>query len=341
MRNINTMRYLKLGSSDLNASVIGMGAWAIGGGSSWGSHVDDDLAIQTIEKALDMGINFFDTAPGYGWGHSEKLLGRVIQGRRDQFIVATKCGLWWDDQRGSFFTVLEGRPINRSLRPDTIAIEIERSLKNLNTDFIDLYQIHWPAVEPEKTPIAETMQTLMKLVDEGKVRAIGVCNVSADELQQYLDCGKVVTDQFRYSMLYREAEQEILPLCQRRGISTLTYMSLEQGLLTGKVTMDSVFEEGDFRTNAVWNPWYSPVNRRRVIDLLEGWQPQCEKLNCSLSQLVLAWTLAQDGVTHVLAGARRPEQIEQNAAAADLSLDSQTLQRITQDLLEISAELAQ
>ncbi len=331
------MRYRNLGSSDLNASVIGMGAWAIGGGASWGSKVDDALAIQTIEEALDAGINFFDTAPGYGWGHSEKLLGSVLRGRRDQFIIATKCGLWWDDQRGSFFTELEGRPIYRSLRPDTIAIEIERSLKNLNTDFIDLYQIHWPAVEPEKTPIADTMQTLLKLVDAGKVRTIGVCNVSADELKQYLDCGRIVTDQFRYSMLSRDAEQEILPLCRQREISTLTYMSLEQGLLTGKVTMDSVFEEGDFRTNAAWNPWYSPLNRSRVIDLLEGWRPLCGKFNCNLSQLVLAWTLAQQGVTHVLAGARRPEQIRQNAAAGDLSLDSETLERMTQDLTTLGA----
>ena len=262
------MKYLKLGSSDLNASVVGMGAWAIGGGASWGSHVDDDLAIATIEKAFSSGINFFDTAPGYGWGHSEQLLGRVIQGRRDQFLIATKCGLWWDDQRGSFFTDLEGRPIYRSLRPDTIAIEIDRSLKNLNTDYVDLYQIHWPAVEPEKTPIAETMQALSKLVDEGKVRALGVCNVSPDELQQYLACGPIVTDQFRYSMLSREPEQDVLPLCQQRELSTLTYMSLEQGLL---------------------------------------------------------------------AGARRPEQIEQTAAAADLLLDAETLERMRRDLTALGA----
>jgi methylglyoxal reductase len=334
------MKYLKLGSSDLNASVIGMGAWAIGGGASWGSRVDDGMAIQTIERAFDSGVNLFDTAPGYGWGHSEKLLGRAIQGRRDQFIVATKCGLWWDDQRGSFFANLEGRPIYRSLRPDTIAIEIERSLQNLDTDYIDLYQIHWPAIEPEKTPIADTMETLLNLVDQGKVRAIGVCNVSADELQQYLDCGQIVTDQFRYSMLSREAEQEILPLCRQREISTLTYMTLEQGLLTGKVTMERVFEEGDFRTNAVWNPWYSPLNRKRVIELLESWQPLCEQNDCDLPQLVLAWTLGQAGVTHVLAGARRPEQIQQTAAAGDLSLDSQTMQRMNQDLLTLSGERA-
>ena len=142
----------------------------------------------------------------------------------------------------------------------------------------------------------------------------------------------IVTDQFRYSMLFREPEQDIMPLCQQQGLSTLTYMSLEQGLLTGKVSLESVFEEGDFRTNAAWNPWYSAQNRGRVLDLLEGWNPLCESLNCNLPQLVLAWTLAQNGVTHVLAGARRPQQIEQTAAAADLLLDAETLQRMDRDL---------
>jgi methylglyoxal reductase len=337
MRYVNIMKYLYLGSSNLKASVVGMGAWAIGGGASWGTHVDDSLAIRTINQALDVGINLFDTAPGYGWGHSEQLLGRAIEGRRDRFLIATKCGLWWDDQRGSFFADFEGRPLYRSLRPDTIAIEVERSLKNLKTDYIDLYQVHWPAIEPEKTPIPETMQALTKLVEAGKVRALGVCNVSADELRQYLDAGPIVTNQFRYSMLFREPEQEILPLCEQRELSTLTYMSLEQGLLTGKVTMDRVFEEGDFRANAAWNPWYSLSNRKRVIDLLKGWQPLCEKLNCNLPQLVLAWTLAQEGVTHVLAGARRPEQIEQTAAAADLPLDAETLKRMDQDLATLAS----
>ncbi|TWT85095.1 General stress protein 69 [Planctomycetes bacterium CA13] len=326
------MKYQRLGSSDLNASVVAMGAWAVGGGKSWGNKVDDDQAIRTIESAFDAGINFFDTAPAYGWGHSEKLLGQVIQGRRDQFVIATKCGLWWDDDRGSFFADFEDRPIYRTLRPDTIAIEVERSLKNLNTDVIDLYQVHWPAVEPENTPIAETMAALLKLVEAGKVRAIGVCNVSEPELQEYLDCGPIVSDQFRYSMMYREADNDVLPLCRKQGLSTLTYMSLEQGLLTGKVTAATTFKEGDIRAHAGWNPWYLPANRMRVIELLESWKPLCEKLGCNLTQMVIAWTLAQDGITHVLAGARHPEQIQQNAAAGDLTLDEETMRKINTDL---------
>ncbi|TWU33281.1 aldo/keto reductase [Novipirellula artificiosorum] len=329
------MQYRNLGSSDLKASVVGMGAWAIGGGASWGSKVDDEEAIRTIETAVDSGINFFDTAPAYGWGHSERLLGRAIQGRRDQVILATKCGLWWDDDRGSFFADFEGRPLYRSLRPDTLAIEIERSLQNLNTEYIDLYQVHWPAVEPEQTPIADTMEALLKLVEAGKVRAIGVCNVSEEELQQYLACGAIVSDQFRYSMLYRSPEKDILPRCQQQGLATLTYMSLEQGLLTGKVTAETVFEQGDLRTHAGWNPWYLLANRTRVIDLLQAWKPLCDEYNCNLAQLVLGWTLAQDAVTHVLAGARRPDQIRQNAAAGDLSLSAEIIERMNQDLTDL------
>ena len=209
---------------------------------------------------------------------------------------------------------------------------MERSLRDLATDRIDLYQVHWPAVEPEKTPIADTMAALLKLRDEGKIRAIGVCNLSPAELEEYLSCGAIASHQFRYSMLSREPEKELLPQCQRHGLATLTYMSLEQGLLTGKIGLDHEFKEGEFRTSADWFPWLLPVNRRRVLDLLDGWRPLCETHNCTLAQLVLAWTLAQPGVTHVLAGARKHRHIRETAAAADIELPAADLDRITADL---------
>jgi len=326
------MKALPLGNTDLPASVIGFGAWAIGGGTVWGGASDDAESIRTIQAALDSGINLLDTAPAYGWGHSERLIAKAIEGRRDDVLLATKCGLWWDDERGSYFTEFNGKKIYRSLRPDTIAIEIERSLSDLATDRIDLYQIHWPAVEPEKTPIADTMAALLGLQDQGKIRAIGVCNLTPGELGEYLACGTIATHQFRYSMLSRAADQEMLPLCQKHKIATLTYMSLEQGLLTGKIGMDHVFQEGEFRTSADWFPWLAPQNRRRILDLLDGWKPLCETHNCTLAQLVLAWTLAQPGVTHVLAGARKLHHIRETAAAADLELTAADLERITRDL---------
>lgn len=326
------MKYLPLGDSGLSSSVIGFGAWAIGGGAVWGSATDDNQSVETIRAALDAGINLLDTAPAYGWGHSERLIRKAIEGRRDGVLLATKCGLWWDDDRGSYFTEFNGRSIYRSLRPDTIAIEVERSLSDLGTDRIDLYQVHWPAVEPEKTPIADTMAALLKLRDQGKIRAIGVCNVSPEELEEYLSCGAIATHQFRYSMLARDPEKEMLPLCKKHKLATLTYMSLEQGLLTGKIGMDHVFEEGEFRTNAAWFPWLLPQNRRRVLDLLDGWKPLCDAHQCTLAQLVLAWTLAQPGVTHVLAGARKLHHIRETAAAAELQIPNTDIERMTNDL---------
>ncbi len=326
------MKYLPLGNSGLSSSVIGFGAWAIGGGAVWGNASDDAESVNTIHTALDAGINLLDTAPAYGWGHSERLIARTIEGRRDQVLLATKCGLWWDDARGSYFTEFNGRSLYRSLRPDTIVIEIERSLRDLETDRIDLYQIHWPAVAPEKTPIHETMETLLKLRDQGKIRAIGVCNLSCDELKEYIGCGAIASHQFRYSMLSRDPEKAMLPLCRERELATLTYMSLEQGLLTGKIGMDHRFKEGEFRTSADWFPWLLPQNRRRILDLLEGWRPLCETHQCTLAQLVLAWTLAQPGVTHVLAGARKQQHIRETAAAANLEIPSADLERITGDL---------
>lgn len=326
------MKYLPLGESGLSASVIGFGAWAIGGGAVWGNASDDSESVGTIVAALDAGINLLDTAPAYGWGHSERLIAEAVKGRRDEVLLATKCGLWWDDSRGSYFTEFNGKSLYRSLRPDTIAIEVERSLRDLATDRIDLYQVHWPAVEPEKTPIDETMAALLSLRDQGKIRAIGVCNLSTGELREYMACGAVATHQFRYSMLSRGPEKEMLPFCKEHGLATLAYMSLEQGLLTGKIGMDHEFKDGEFRTNADWFPWLLPQNRRRVLDLLDRWRPLCETHQCTLAQLVLAWTLAQPGVTHVLAGARRPLHIRETAAAADLQLSQEELGRITGDL---------
>jgi len=327
------MEYRPLGQSGMKASVVALGAWVIGGGAVWGPNPDDAESIATIHAAIDAGINLIDTAPAYGFGRSEEVVGKAIKDRRDRVILATKCGLWWDDNRGSYFTEFDGRTLYRSLRPDTIRIEVERSLKRLQVDCIDLYQTHWPSVAPDKTPIRDTMATLLQLRDQGKIRAIGVSNVSLDELKENCEHGPVTSNQFRYSMLYRAPEADILPYCHRNNIATLTYMSLEQGLLTGKVGMDRQFLPGEFRTNEAWNPWYLPQNRRRVLDLLAGWKPLTEKYRCTVAQLVVAWTAAQEGVTHVLAGARRPAQIQETAAGGSLKLEAEDLAKMRADVV--------
>ncbi|MBI5386806.1 MAG: aldo/keto reductase [Verrucomicrobia bacterium] len=334
------MKYRPLGNSGLSASIVGLGAWVLGGGPIWGQDTDDNESVRTIQSALDLGVNLIDTAPAYGWGRSERVVAKALKGRRDKAIVATKGGLWWADARGSFFTEFDGQKLYRSLRPDTIQIEIEDSLRRLEIDCIDLYQTHWPSCPPEHTPIADTMAVLTKLRDQGKIRALGVCNVSLDELKENIRRGGAVSDQFRYSMLFRDPEKDILPYCAQNHVATLTYMSLEQGLLTGKVGMDRVFSPGEFRTNTAWNPWYVPANRRRVLDLLASWKDLTAKYACTLSQLVIAWTAAQTGVTHVLCGGRNMQQVTENAQAAELSLVPADLQRIRSDVVALGAPAA-
>jgi len=333
------MKTRPLGNSGISASVVGLGTWVLGGGAIWGVDTDDAESIRAIQAAIDFGMNLIDTAPAYGWGRSEEVVGKAIRGRRDRVVLATKCGLWTDDERGSFFTEFDGRRMRRSLRPDTIAIEIERSLQRLGVDCIDLYQTHWPSVPPDSTPIADTMACLLKLRDEGKIRTIGVCNVSVPELDENLRCAgnALVSDQFRYSMLHRDPEGDILPQCARHGLATLTYMSLEQGLLTGKVGMDRIFKPGEFRGNEAWNPWLTLANRRRVLDLLQGWEELTRKYGCTLAQLVIAWTVAQRGVTHALVGGRTEAQVRENARGGELTLDETDVARMRHDVQSLGA----
>jgi methylglyoxal reductase len=326
------MKYRPLGNSGIKTSVVGLGTWVTGGGTWWGEDPDDAESIRAIHAAIDAGLNLIDTAPAYGFGRSEEVVGKAIDGRRDKVVLATKCGLWWKDDRGSFHFEKDGRRVHRCLRPETIVEEVEDSLQRLDTDVIDLLQTHWPSAPPEKTPIEETMACLMKLKEQGKIRAIGVSNVSPDELKENMACGEVASDQFRYSMLCRDSEKDILPLCLENNIATLTYMSLEQGLLTGKIGMDRTFAEGEIRGMGEWNPWFKLINRRRILDLIAGWSDLTEKYDCTLAQLVIAWTAAQPGVTHVLCGVRRQAQAKENVAAGDLSLDEADLARIRGDV---------
>jgi methylglyoxal reductase len=331
----NQMQYRPLGTSGIEASIVGLGTYATGGGATPDS-VDDNESIKAIHAALDRGVTLIDTAPSYGWGHSEEVVGKAIQGRRDQVVIATKCGVWWEDNRGSHNGTKDGKETYISLRPDTIAIEVENSLKRLGVDYIDLLQCHKPAIEPENTPIPETMACLMDLKKQGKIRTIGVSNVSLEQLEAYRAAGDLSSDQFKYSMLFRNAEADILPYCAENNIATLTYWSLEQGLLTGKVGMGRVFKEDDFRKDAgEWLPWFKLENRQRLLDMFAGWADLTEKHRCTIAQLTIAWTAAQPGATHVLCGTRTVEQGIQNAGAGAVKLDPDDIQRISDDLIAL------
>lgn len=319
----------ELGTSGIQASAIAMGAWAIGGGSWWGEN-DDALSVRAIHTALDQGINLIDTAPVYGFGHSEDVVGQAIKGRRDKVVIATKCGLRWQrEDLGSFYFERDGRRVFKSLHPDSIREEIEISLQRLGTDYIDLYQTHWPTLTPLSEPISATMDCLMQLKAQGKIRAIGASNVSLEQIQEYQRHGVLDVVQMRYTMLDRKIEGPLLDYCLAQNIAVLAYSPLEQGLLTGKVGMDRVFSEGEIRAGKAW---FAPVNRQRVLDMLASWQDLTTQYQCDLSQLVIAWTLAQPGITHALCGARKPEQVQDNAGGGKLVLESGDIQRMRRDV---------
>lgn len=326
------MKYRPLGKSGIEASIVGLGAWVLGGGSWWGPDTDDSESIRTIHAAIDAGINLIDTAPAYGFGRSETIVGKAIAGMRDRVVIATKCGLWWQDTQGAEFFEIDGHVVRRCLRPETIRIEVEQSLQRMGIETIDLYQTHWPVMAADPTPVAETMGCLMQLKQEGKIRAIGVSNVTLDELKENVAHGEVDSNQPRYSMLCRQIEKDILPYCIERQIATLAYMPLEQGLLTGKVGMERKFDEKEFRSNETWNPWYKLENRQKIIDLLASWSDLTEKYDCTLAQLTIAWTAIQPGVTHVLCGARRPEQAKENARGGKINLEAADDRRIREDV---------
>ncbi|MCK5272116.1 MAG: aldo/keto reductase, partial [Sedimentisphaerales bacterium] len=243
------MEYRKLGDSGIEASVVALGAWAIGGWM-WGG-TEEKAAVKTIQASLDNGVNFIDTAAIYGYGRSEEIVGRAINGRRDKVVLATKCGLRWDLKKGDFYFygTEEGISLGpakyevyKYLHPDSIKEEVERSLKRLGTDYIDLYQTHW---QESTTPIEDTITALLKLKEQGKIRAIGVSNANIEQLKAY---GNIDTDQERFSMLDRRIEQDgTLTHCRENNIAVLAYSPLVHGLLTGKMTPDRQFKEGDLR----------------------------------------------------------------------------------------------
>jgi len=326
------MLYRGLGQSGIEASVVALGAWAIGGWK-WGG-TDESDAVEAIRAAIDHGVTLIDTAPIYGFGLSESIVGKAIAGRRDEVVLATKCGLVWNVDKGNFCFDSDGKSIYGYLGPESIHWEVEQSLQRLDTDYIDLYQTHWPE---STTPIADTMEALLELKEEGKIRAIGASNVTRAQLAQYCAAGPLDSDQERYNMLDRDIEEDPLPYCRENGIAVLAYSPLAQGLLTGKVGPDREFSEGDQRRD---NSRFSAENRRKVAAMLEELKPAAEARAMTLAQLAIAWAIAQPGLTHALVGARNPDQVRENAVAADVELTPDELAGIDEIIARHAAGMA-
>ncbi len=305
----------------LKASAVGLGTWAIGGWM-WGG-TDDAAAEDAIRAGLDAGITLIDSAPAYGLGHAEEVVGRAIKGRRDQVVIATKCGLVWHSQRGPYFFSQGGLPVHRDLSPAAIRHEVEASLRRLQTDRIDLYITHW---QDPTTPIAETVEVLKSLQAEGKILAFAASNTTPEDLAAYRAVGGISAVQEEYSMLQRRIEATHLPVCRDNGIAVMGYSVLGLGLLSGGITASRVFTGDDQRRD---DRRFSPENRARVDRLMETVRKVGDRHAASPSQVVIAWTIAQPGLTFALCGARNPEQAVENAAAGRLRLTETDLTDIS------------
>ncbi|MGV1838113.1 aldo/keto reductase [Rhizobium rhizogenes] len=303
-----------IGRSGVAASAVGLGTWAIGGWM-WGG-TDEAESIAAIQASLDAGVTLIDTAPAYGLGRSEEIVGKALAGRRDKAVIATKCGLVWHTDKGRHFFDQDGRPVHRYLGRDAIFHEVEESLRRLATDYIDLYITHW---QDPTTPVEETMRALKDLKASGKIRAIGASNVGAPELEAYISTGGLDAIQERFSMIDREIEIDLLPLTRANGISTLSYSSLALGLLSGTIGPDRVFSGDDQRRE---NPRFSVSNREKALAFATAIRAVADKHRASVAQIVIAWTLVQPGVTFALCGARNPAQALDNARAGTIRLDA-------------------
>ncbi len=323
-----SMTYRPLGLSGIQASVVGLGTFAIGGWFYGGAQERDSIAA--IHASLDHGVNLIDTAPIYGYGYAEEVVGRALRGRRDKALVATKVGLVWEGTEGEFFMHSDDKwptsgpskyAVYKNLKPSSIVREVELSLKRLDTDYIDLYQTHW---QESTTPIAETMEALTRLKKQGKIRAIGVSNVTPQQLEEY---GPVVSAQEKFSLIDRAiVSSGLVDYCMNNSISILSYFTMEQGLLTGTMDPSREFPEGDVRRT---DARFSPDNRRRIHDLLVSFQPIAERYGVTISQLMIALTASQPGITHVLIGARSAKQAAENAVGGFLELAAEDIRIMT------------
>ncbi len=284
-----------------------------------------------------------DTAPVYGFGRSEEIVGRAIEGRRDQVQILTKFGLRWDldpdaDMGTHFFDTqdLDGNPVRLvkcGARQSVIA-ECEASLRRLGVETIDLFQHHWP---DESTPIAETMGACAALLEQGKIRAVGVSNYSPAQIEEARQVLPLASDQPPYSMLRRDIETDVVPYCREHAVGILAYSPLQNGILSGKVTPDRTFPESDLRSS---DPYYEQANRKRILDFLEETvRPIADRHEATVAQIVIAWTIRQPGITCALVGCRKPEHAEDNARSAAVELTGEETERITDDLDGLSLEL--
>jgi aryl-alcohol dehydrogenase-like predicted oxidoreductase len=318
------MRTRELGGTGLKISAVGLGAWAIGGGGwqgGWGPQ-DDEESVAAIHRAVEAGVNWIDTAAAYGLGHAEEVVGRAVAAlpAPERPLVFTKCGLVWEPG---------GTTVSNVLAPTSIRAECEASLRRLGVDVIDLYQIHWPS--HDGTPVEESWATMRALVDEGKVRHVGVSNFDVELLAACAAVGPVDTYQPELNLINREAAGSTIPWCAAHGTGVIVYSPMRSGLLTGRFSAERVagLPADDWRATA---PDFTEPGLGRNLRLVEALRPIAGRLDCTLPELAVAWTLAWTGVDGAIVGARRPDQVDGWIEAADVTLGRDDLDEIARAL---------
>lgn len=316
------MHTRQFGKTDMQITPVGLGAWAIGGGGyafGWGPQ-DDEESINTINRAIDLGINWIDTAAIYGLGHSEEIVGKAIKDRSDKPYVFTKCSLVWNEKG----------EVSNSLQSSSIQREVEASLKRLGVEAIDLYQIHWPNPEPD---IEEGWSTLAKLKKEGKVRAIGVSNFNVEQMRRAQKIAPIDSLQPPYSLLKQDVEKEILPFCEENNIGVIVYSPMASGMLTGSMTKERIekLPDDDWRKNA---PDFQEPRLSRNLKLADLLTEIGYPHNVSAGVVALAWVLRQSAVSGAIVGSRHPDQIENLVIAAETRLSDLELGQIEKFLQE-------
>ena len=303
------MQTRQLGKNGQHLTILGFGSWALGGSWQWGwGKADDKESVEAIQTALESGVNWIDTAAVYGFGHSEKIVAESVKGFREKIFIATKCGLVNDGKNNA---------VNDN-SPENIRKEVEASLKNLNTDYIDLYQIHWPdpAVDVERS-----WETMAALKAEGKVKYIGVSNFNIDLLERCMKIEQVQSLQPPYSMLRRDYEKEVLPYCLENEIGVVAYSPMQAGLLTGEFNINKLAEDDWRRKDKMFNEPYLV----QALDFVEHLKPLASKNNITVGQLALAWVLNNPAVTSAIVGARNKRQSAQNFSINSLKLSPEDI----------------
>jgi len=332
------MEYRKLGSADLELSAIAYGAFAIGG-NMWGGNEKKD-SIESVKASIDHGVTTIDTAPFYGFGLSEEMIGEAIKGYdREKIQLLTKFGLVWDgsnNKKGEFFFDAENSgkviPVYKYASKRNVIKEVEESLKRLQTDYIDLLQIHWP---DSTTAVSETMEAMELLIQQGKIRSAGVSNYSVDQVKEARETVDVVSNQVGYSMLNRNIENDLVRYAKENNLGIIVYSPMERGLLTGKYFKEVNLKEVNLKENDHRNSYFQQFDLQKVQKFLEAIEPVALEKNVDVSQLVLRWTMLQPAITVVLAGARNAQQAIANAKAADIIISEEEMKFINMQLSKV------